>query len=314
MRHASRPSGLSTIGGLVIGVALLAGCTAANEQGVPSATSTGTDSAVASAPTGPTISVPTPLPVPDNFVAPDSRTVRLDPVMSKENSRRPPPPIRGGTALLQGTVFGSEGPLPGATVRLERLVGSDFGSLDLVTDSKGVWVAKDILGGRYRVRAWKQPNMAVLGAEPIFLADPGSGNLDLTTETFSAQVLQGALQVGDPRVGQVTTFKALLTQDAVDSNGIVRSVGVGDAQVQITAGEGIRIAGPALGVTNPDGSIIFGVLCLTVGQHAVALTGAGQSPTVVLPECIDPAALPATTTTTTTTATGTPATAKPRTP
>src|SRR5436190_1842817 len=143
MRHVTRPAGLTATGrtrlapialivltGLLAAPGILVGCTASESGSPPTkADAPAGDTAVPALPPGSLPFVPTPLPVTDNFVAPDSRGVVLDPVMNNVTALRPPLPVRGGTAQLQGTVFGPDGPVSGATVRLERFVGADVGSI-----------------------------------------------------------------------------------------------------------------------------------------------------------------------------------------
>src|SRR3954468_15484125 len=64
-------------------------------------------------------------------------------------------PLGPGGATLNGTVTGPDGPVPSATVHIERLVGDASGSADVATQPDGTWTAPGLLGGRYRVRAWR---------------------------------------------------------------------------------------------------------------------------------------------------------------
>ncbi|MFP5326946.1 MAG: carboxypeptidase-like regulatory domain-containing protein, partial [Acidimicrobiia bacterium] len=82
------------------------------------------------------------------------------------------PPVVGGEATLAGTIVGPEGPVPGAIVHAERLVGDAFGVLEVTTGEDGKWAMEGILGGRYRLRAWKPApdNLAVTQAEVFFLS------------------------------------------------------------------------------------------------------------------------------------------------
>src|SRR5688500_10725176 len=78
-------------------------------------------------------------------------------------------PVGPGEATLQGIVTAPEGAVPGATVLIERLVGDGAGSATVVAGPDGRWVAPQILGGRYRVRAWRAPDLALTSPASFFL-------------------------------------------------------------------------------------------------------------------------------------------------
>jgi hypothetical protein len=92
--------------------------------------------------------------LPEGFVMPDTRSARLSPFESRGRPRIPPVEVFGGKASLRGTVAGPDGPVPDATVRLERFVGDRSGTAQVTTDEAGRWTAPDVHGGRYRIRAW----------------------------------------------------------------------------------------------------------------------------------------------------------------
>ncbi len=74
-----------------------------------------------------------------------------------------------GGASLNGTVTGPEGALTNATVHVERLVGAASGAMDVTTRPDGTWTLPMILGGRYRVRAWRTPDLALTKPEVFYL-------------------------------------------------------------------------------------------------------------------------------------------------
>src|SRR5262249_8051564 len=68
-------------------------------------------------------------------------------------------PVGPGFATLSGIALGPQGPVGGATVHVDRLVGDAVGSVNVAAQADGVWNLPGILGGRYRVRAWRSPDM-----------------------------------------------------------------------------------------------------------------------------------------------------------
>jgi hypothetical protein len=100
---------------------------------------------------GSNVSIPVTLAVPEGFVAPDTRGVVIPPVLGKRKEvdhTEPVLPVVGGTSRIRGLVTGPDGPVEGATVRLERFVGEDFGRLDVTTNKDGIYEAQGIFGGR----------------------------------------------------------------------------------------------------------------------------------------------------------------------
>lgn len=252
--------------------------------------------------------VPT-MPVPVGFVPADTRNVVL-PVARSSGVGEPPLPVRGGQAQLSGTVFGPDGPVEGATVRIERFIGFRSGRVDITTGRGGRFVIGDLLGGKFRVRAWSRPDLATVEPQTIYLTAEGNGTLDLTAERHDATTLQGALAVADPRLGQQVLFQALLSKEEVDENGIVVGKGIDATDLELQATPGVEILSANPVRTGPDGLVGWNVQCVEVGAHPVTVVGGGQAATFTLPECRvpDPTAPPPETPTssssTTTTALG----------
>jgi hypothetical protein len=77
---------------------------------------------------------------------------------------------RPGRASLSGTVAaGLDGPVGSATVRVQRLVGDAVLQTDLATNPDGSWTLPNVQGGRYRVRAWRAPDLALVDPVVVFL-------------------------------------------------------------------------------------------------------------------------------------------------
>lgn len=90
--------------------------------------------------------------------------------------------IEGGEAELSGIVKGPEGPVPRAVVHLERVTPAGSATLEIVAKSDGSWRRPKLLGGRYRVRSWLQPNMWADGSQTFFLGGEESRKVDFQLE------------------------------------------------------------------------------------------------------------------------------------
>lgn len=87
--------------------------------------------------------------------------------------------IQGGEAGLEGGVSRDGEPVEGATVQLQRSVDGVATSLEVLTGPGGYWAAPGIMGGRYMVRAWKEPDLALAQAEAVFLGEEEQRELHL---------------------------------------------------------------------------------------------------------------------------------------
>jgi hypothetical protein len=298
MQYVMRRFGRRVVGvvGVLAALGLGAACSGSEPSGSADAP-VGTTSVVTAVPpelaAGSNVTVPATIAVPDGYIAPDTRNVRLDPVLGKPrpdkvDHTKPQLAVVGGTAKVHGTVFGPDGPLEGATVRLERFAGADFGILDVVTDKDGQYHADGILGGRYRLRAWLKPSLATVEPVAFFLAaDKTDQVADVAVEKHDGLALQGALDAPEPHVGEQVQFKALVSQETVDDNGIVQGVGVPGVAIQMQPADGVRILSDASGLTQPDGLVIFTVACLTTGDHTITIISGDLSQDVALPPCLE---------------------------
>jgi hypothetical protein len=236
---------------------------------------------------------PATLPVPAGFVAADTRGVVIPPVLPKnpkvegEDHGEPTLPVTGGTAVIHGTVWGPEGGVEGATVRFERFVGEEWGFFEVGTGKDGKYHADELLGGRYRVRAWQKPALATTESQTLFLkADHGDASIDVGVEKFEETNLQGALAIADPHVGQEAFFQALLTRDEVGDDGIVRGVGIPAAAVQLSVLGGWKIVGQDVQTTAEDGFATFIIQCTQVGLHSVIIGSGEHALALGLPDCL----------------------------
>lgn len=235
----------------------------------------------------------------------DLTGVQLPPV---DGSTTVPGVPDAGTSQLGGSVNGPQGPVPGATVRVEHLVDNRARSVDVGTDASGHWGLPNIAGGRYRVFAFLPPTLAQTDPEVFFLGAGEQKNLDLNVDAFTgAPEVAIAIAPDPPNVGQPTNLVVRVTQRAVDGNGVVRGAGVVGASVTFNPSDGWVVTGspaasPTTG-TNENGDATFQIECRKAGanqiQVTVRLSSSPQPLSVVQPvsACIDPRSTSTTTTT-----------------
>jgi hypothetical protein len=139
-----------------------------------------------------------------------------------------------GSARILGSVAGPGGLIPGATVRIEHLVGGGAVVHDVVTGPDGKYVLDAIPGGRYRVRAFLAPALGMLRPETRFLQDGKEATFDLVVEDLRKVVARAATSPSVPYVDEAVNLSAVVATQQVDVDGIVRSTPVPGLRVELT--------------------------------------------------------------------------------
>ena len=198
------------------------------------------------------------------------------------------PPVPGGEATLSGVVVGPDGPVPGAIVHAERIVGDLFGVLEITTGADGTWKMENIKGGRYRLRAWKPApdNLAATQAEVFFLGGKEKLEFSLRLQRFQGLSFASDMAPRPPIVGERAALVIQLTELSVDANGIVRSVPI--------SGVGVELFGPGEWsvltenpvITASDGRARWELRCGDEGEQPLSVVLVdGQSFPVDTPPC-----------------------------
>jgi len=250
------------------------------------------DSAPSAAPTT-TTAPPTTLAAPSTTVRATTTSTTLRPTTTVTTLLQLGP----GEASIGGTVSGPGGPVDGATVRIERFVGKLVAPTDVTTTAGGTWQLPSILGGSYRVRAFKAPELGMSKVENFFLAANERKTLDLRLPLVGGERIIAVVNPDPPRVDQPATLTIQVGIGRVDDQGrpvITPRPGV---PLALAPGPGISLESIPQVVSDGSGSAAWRIRCLVEGASTVSLTvGAGVTQ-VRLPGCAPPPAAPATTTT-----------------
>ena len=201
--------------------------------------------------------------------------------------------VRGGDAALEGTITGPDGPVEGARVLLERFVGDQSGSLELVSGADGTWRAGDIHGGRYRVRAWQAPRLGMTASALLFIRAGQATPLDLDLVAHDGVDLQAVLSAPSVWVGGSVTVTALATRDEVDAQGILRTIPNEGAEATALVPDGWELDGAAERTAAADGRVSWRLTCTEAGGGALGLSAAGVSQTLPLGCTVSPPTIPA---------------------
>ena len=199
------------------------------------------------------------------------------------------PPIGPGPASIVGTVFGPNGPVGGATVEADRVVGNSITSTKVTTAADGSFMIGSILGGRYRVRAWQAPTMALTQPEIFFLGATESHQLALHLDAFTGPDVSTSVNPKVLLVGDMANLVVQVSNPTVDANGVVRDQPQAGVQVTLTNGDGWTVYNGNPQPTDTNGRVLFQISCSSPGSNPLsAQIGAAAPQPVTVPECVQP--------------------------
>lgn len=200
-----------------------------------------------------------------------------------------PPAIGPGGAALNGTVMGPGGPVGGATVEVDRFVGDSYASARATTAADGTWTVANILGGRYRVRAWQTPSLAMAQPQVVFLKGDQRLSVPLQVTSYQGPDVSVAINPPTPILDQPTNLLVQVTNPTVGSDGVVRNPPVPGAVVTLVEGPNWTVANGNPQSTNGNGQVLFEVACTSLGSDALsAQVGTGAPIALQMPACSPP--------------------------
>lgn len=193
-----------------------------------------------------------------------------------------------GEATITGVVNGPEGPVPGATVQVERLFGDDVDGARVQADAAGRWAVTDVNGGRYRLRAWRPPDLVALEPFLLFVAATATAELDLTVERHGPDRIVANFAPNPPVRDQPATLVVSVALGQVDGEGILRTAPRPGVPMQLTITAGLVLESPDIALTDGAGNAGFAVRCTQPGAPpAAAVVIAGVSRPLALPACAE---------------------------
>jgi len=199
--------------------------------------------------------------------------------------------IGPGWATLAGTVVGPDGPVPGAIVHAERIVGDAMATMDIVTGPNGAFTIPRVLGGRYRIRTWKPApdNLALLEPVVFFLEGSENKRVDLTMRRFTGLSASAAIAPDPPIINAPANLVVQVVDQAVDPAGIVRSTPRPGVRVELFGTGDWRLATPAVTSADGAGRARWQLECRKVGNQPLTVVIEESSTfNLNLPECTVP--------------------------
>lgn len=179
--------------------------------------------------------------------------------------------LRPGDVVIGGVVTGPEGPVAGATVEITRVVGGAEVSERHLTLEDGRWEANGIQGGRYRLRAWRAPDLALTKPEIRYLPARKAEVIPLTVARHSGVAMTATFAPDQPDLDERTTLAIQVVDKRVDAEGIVRAVPrpVASVELRMAAAWSVETQNPAR--TDGAGVARWIVRCDRRGVHALAV-------------------------------------------
>jgi hypothetical protein len=231
----------------------------------------------------------------------DLTSVSLEPIAAgKETSTTRP--LGGGRAAIFGKVIDADGkPVPGAFVR-----ATYYGDpakpemIEALSSEDGTYRFEQVLGGRWRIRAWKAPELATLEDNVFFLGYTEQRGLDLKVKAATDIVVTSSMAPNPPFTGTPVELAVLVLTQSVDEEGIVHRSPVGGAAVTLDIRGKWSLVGEATQATEFNGRTAWQLTCDEVGQQPIIAFVAGREWPLNVPACHDPMETTTTTATTTT--------------
>ena len=202
-----------------------------------------------------------------------------------------------GDATIGGTVLGPAGPVDGATVRVERFVGKLVAPTEVTTSAGGAWQVPSILGGAYRVRAFKAPDLGTSPVESFFLAANERKTLDLRLPAIGGERITAVVSPSPPRVDQPATLTVQVGIGRVDEQGRPVMTPRPNVLLTLTPGPGILLESVPQVLTDGNGGGAWRIRCAVEGAATLSLTVGTGVTQVTIPPCGAAPAAPTTPTT-----------------
>ncbi|HVM08049.1 MAG TPA: carboxypeptidase-like regulatory domain-containing protein [Acidimicrobiales bacterium] len=202
--------------------------------------------------------------------------------------------MQPGQATISGTVVGPEGPVPGAVVRAERVVGDASGSIDILSGADGTFAFTTMVGGRYRVRAWKPApdNLALTDPEVFFLEAKESKVLALTVRPYRGVSVSSDMAPNPPPIGEPVNLVIQVVDQVVDGQGIVRGVPVAGSRVELFGAGDWRLRSANPTTTDGNGRVGYTLECQRTGNQPLSVVvGDASTFPLQIPACtarVDP--------------------------
>ena len=201
------------------------------------------------------------------------------------------PALGPGPVTIVGRVDGPDGPVAGAIVRLDRITDAGVTGVDVPTATDGTWNLSNVLGGRYRVRAWLAPTLGMAKAVVVFVERGDPKPVVLHLERFGGAVVDWAMAPNPPPVFDRVNLKVRVANRIVDERGFITASPVSGTSVLLNGIGRWRLYSENPQYTDADGSAVFEMACREAGPQPLSVQlENGETKQLEIPACVDPTA------------------------
>lgn len=200
--------------------------------------------------------------------------------------------IEGGAASLTGSVVDQSGAVvAGAVVRVERVTSRGSGVIDVVADESGQWELADLLGGRFRVRAFVPGTLRTIRSDVVSLGPEEAAVISSVVGPPSEEL---ALALAGPEelVSTVdATVAVVVSRQTVDADGLVVWIPEPSVVVEVTVDPPLTLLSERSVFADGGGAARFRLDC-PVGRWRLTASIGGVGRSLELPPCVPEAAEP----------------------
>jgi hypothetical protein len=235
----------------------------------------------------------------------DLTNVSLEPIAAAGKPTSTTRPPGGGKAVIFGRVVDADGnSVGGAFVRATYYGDPNKPEMiEAISAEDGTYRFEQVLGGRWRIRAWKTPELATLDDHVFFLAYTEQRKVDLKVKAATDIVVTSSIAPNPPFTGSPIELAVLVLSQSVDEEGVVRRSPVGGAAVTLDIRGKWSLIGDPTQATEYNGRTAWQLTCNEVGQQPIIAFVGGREWPLSVPACHDPLETTTTTTAPTTTTT-----------
>ena len=228
--------------------------------------------------------------------------VSLEPIAVAGKPTSTTRPLGGGKAAIFGRVVDVDGNVvPGAFVRATYYGDPNKPEvIEALSREDGTYRFEQVLGGRWRIRAWKTPELATLEDNTFFLGYTEQRQLDLKVKAATNYVVTSSMAPTPPFIGTPVELAVMILSQSVDEDGVVHRSPIGGAAITLNITGRWSLVGDPTQATQSNGRAAWQLTCDEVGPQKITAIVAGQEWPLNVPPCRDPMETSTTTTTTTT--------------
>lgn len=191
--------------------------------------------------------------------------------------------LDSGEARLTGTVTGDDD-LTGVVVRVEHFVADAVASTEVPT-SGGRWSLDGIPGGRYRVTAFRTPDLGSAGPDVFFLGASETRTVNLTVARANESGITATLTPTPPPLDKPLRLAVQVGAGAIDSQGRIISAPRPGVGLQLVPTGGFVLDSQPAQITDGNGTATWDLHCDAAGSFPVFLVVNNTRSTINIPPC-----------------------------